>query len=570
MVKQKFINNKSKAIVVIVLVLLFLLMLNFVSQNFYKRYDLTAEKRYTLSPSTKVLLQGLEDYVYVKIYLEGEFPAGFKRLQRSTRELLDEFRAVSGARIEYEFIDPTAIKDIEDRKKAYDFLIESGIEPTNLQVKGADEVAQKIIFPGALVSYRGKAAPVQLLENQIGFGPEQVLNNSIELLEYKFANQIKKLIQRRNPKIGFSTGHGELGETELTDMIRTLQAQRYDIEIVNIKEQLSLVNKYDVLVVAQPKEAFPEIEKYKLDQFITHGGSVLWLIDAMNASLDSLRGKDTYFATARDLNLSDILFRYGVRLNNDLVQDMRCGKIPLVVGSVGGSPQTQLFPWYYKALISSENLHPISRNLDAVLFDFAGTIDTLKNPEVRKTILLNTSKYSKALMAPVRIHFSQVKLQPDPKAFPQSYLPVAVLLEGKFESVFKNRLAEQTMQMIDSMSELSFKEKSAFSKMIVVSDGDIIKSQVGARGNVFPLGFDVYTERTFANKAFILNCIEYLLDDNQLIETRNKEIRLRLLDPQKIKSEKTYWQLLNIVLPLLIVLIFASIYFFWRRRKYAL
>lgn len=563
------VNNKNKAILGLVAVLLFLGMLNFVAQNFYKRLDLTAEKRYTLSPSTKALLNGLEDYVYIKIYLEGDFPAGFKRLQRSTKELLDEFKAVSGKRIEYEFIDPTAIKDMEDRKKAYDFLVQSGIEPTNLQVKGGEGVAQKIIFPGALVSYRGKAAAVQLLENQIGFGPEQVLNNSIELLEYKFANQIKKLIQRRNPKIAFTQGHGEPGEAALSDMVKTLQAQRYDVEVVDVSQQLSLADKYNVLIVTQPTQRFEEVDKYKIDQFIMHGGSVLWLIDPMNVNLDSLRGKPAYFAKPRDLNLDDMLFRYGVRLNTDLVNDMRCGKIPLVVGSVGGAPQTQLFPWYYKPLVTSDNLHSISRNLDAVAFNFCSTIDTVKNKEVRKTILLNTSQYSKALMAPVRVHFSQVKLQPDPRAFPQSHLPLAVLLEGAFESVFKNRLAEQTMKVIDSLEEFSFKGKTDFGKMIVIGDGDIIQSQVNAQGNVYPLGFDIYTEQTFANKDFLLNCIEYLLDENQLIETRNKEIRLRLLDPQKTQTEKTYWQVLNLVLPLLIILIFGLIYFFWRKRKYA-
>lgn len=563
------VNNKNKAILGLVAVLLFLGMLNFVAQNFYKRLDLTAEKRYTLSPSTKALLNGLEDYVYIKIYLEGDFPAGFKRLQRSTKELLDEFKAVSGKRIEYEFIDPTAIKDMEDRKKAYDFLVQSGIEPTNLQVKGGEGVAQKIIFPGALVSYRGKAAAVQLLENQIGFGPEQVLNNSIELLEYKFANQIKKLIQRRNPKIAFTQGHGEPGEAALSDMVKTLQAQRYDVEVVDVSQQLSLADKYNVLIVTQPTQRFEEVDKYKIDQFIMHGGSVLWLIDPMNVNLDSLRGKPAYFAKPRDLNLDDMLFRYGVRLNTDLVNDMRCGKIPLVVGSVGGAPQTQLFPWYYKPLVTSDNLHSISRNLDAVAFNFCSTIDTVKNKEVRKTILLNTSQYSKALMAPVRVHFSQVKLQPDPRAFPQSHLPLAVLLEGAFESVFKNRLAEQTLKVIDSLEEFSFKGKTNFGKMIVIGDGDIIQSQVNAQGNVYPLGFDIYTEQTFANKDFLLNCIEYLLDENQLIETRNKEIRLRLLDPQKTQTEKTYWQVLNLVLPLLIILIFGLIYFFWRKRKYA-
>lgn len=568
MVNQIFTNRRNKAFAGLILVMLFLTMLNFVADRFYKRIDLTSEKRYTLSSSTKDLLRGLEDIVYIKVYLEGEFPAGFKRLQKGTQELLDEFSAYSGNKIEYEFIDPTAIKDIEERKKAYDFLVESGINPTNLQVKGDDQFSQKVIFPGALISYRGKAAPVQLLENQIGYGPEQVLNNSIELLEYKFANQIKKLTLRSLPKVGFTTGHGEASEETLTDMINTLQSQRYEVQIVDITKQLSIANEFNLLIVAQPIERFSEQDKYKIDQFIMHGGSVLWLLDAMDAHMDSLRNKKMYFSKPLDLNLDDQLFRYGVRLNKDLVQDMRCGKIPLVVGAVGDAPQTQMFPWYYKPLVFSENVHPISRNLDAVLFNFCSTIDTLKNEGVNKKILLTTSKYSKALMAPVRIHFSQVQQQPDPRAFTDSHLPVAVLLEGKFESVFKNRLAQQTQQMIDSLN-IPFKEEVDFGKMIVVGDGDIIKSQVGSRGNVYPLGFDVYTESTYANKDFLLNCIEYLLDENQLIETRNKDIRLRLLDPQKTKQQKTLWQLINLILPIVILIVFALIYFIIRKRKYA-
>ncbi|HXH19482.1 MAG TPA: gliding motility-associated ABC transporter substrate-binding protein GldG [Chitinophagales bacterium] len=561
---------KYQAIYRFAAAVVFIVLFNITAQQYYKRLDLTKERRYTLSNATKELLRNLDDVVYVRIYLEGEFPAGFKRLRNSARDLLDEFKYYSRRNIEYVFINPNA-GSVEDRKAVYKELTEKGLQPTNLRVKGDEELSQRIIFPGALFIYRGQELPVLLLENQIGLGPQEVLNNSAELLEYKFANAIKKLTQRTKPLILFSRGQGELQDRKIQDIVETLQELQYRVDTVNLTTEL-IPRQANVLIVAKPTRKFREQEKFKLDQFIMNGGSVLWLLDVMNAEMDSLRGKSVYLSLPRDLNLDDQLFKYGVRLNTDLVQDLQCNRIPLVVGMLGDQPQTELFPWYYFPLITPGTEHALVRNLDAIALQFAGTIDTVGKRDsqhiIHKIPLLRSSPHSKALLSPVRLHFSMLQEPPDVSAFNQKNLLLGVLLEGKFESVFKNRVAETFMQALDSINQ-PFRDESIFSKMIVVADGDVIRNDTSSTGAIYPLGYWRFTDQTFANKDFILNCIEYLADDTRLIETRNKEIRLRLLNNQKVKKEKTKWQLVNTGVPLLLVILFGLFYNWLRKKRYA-
>lgn len=550
--------------------LVIIVLFNLTAAHFYQRIDLTREKRYTLSKATKELLRNLDDVVYAKIYLEGDFPAGFKRLRNSARDLLDEFKAYSRKEVEYVFINPNA-GSAEDRKAVYKELTEKGLQPTNLRVKADDALSQRIIFPGALFIYRGQELPVQLLENRMGMAPQQVLNNSVELLEYKFANAIRMLIQRDKPHVLFTRGQGELTDKEIAGIVAALRELQYRVDTINLTRQL-IPRFADVLVVAKPAKKFREQEKFKIDQFIMEGGSVLWLIDAMDADMDSLRGKTVYLSQARDLNLDDQLFRYGLRLNDDLVQDLQCNRIPLVVGMMGDRPQTELFPWYYFPVVTPASEHAIVRNLDAIALQFAGTIDTVGKRDtlhlVRKIPLLRSSHYSKALLSPVRLHFSMLKEPPDPRSFQQKNLILGLLLEGRFESVFKNRVAPSLEQALDSIHR-PFRSESSFSKMIVIADGDVIRNDVSPAGAAYPLGYWRYTDQTFANNEFILNCIEYLADDTRLIETRNREVKLRLLDSQKVKEQKTTWQLLNTGAPLLAVIIFGLAYNFTRKRKYA-
>lgn len=572
MVKRKHnITNRRDAIITLVMVFTILALLNVVSRYYYFRLDLTSEKRYSISQPSKTLVKNLKDVVTVKVYLDGDLNAGFTRLKESTRNLLNELRAYGGKNIEYQFIDPMAIQNLDERKALMSDLIQRGLAPTNLTTKSKTESKQQLIFPGAIAIFGGREMPVQLLENQIGFSPQQILNNSEVLLEYKFANAIKKLTQYRSPRVAFIQGNGELTNLETAGIQNTLLGLQYEVKDFDLSSSYHIPDKFDVAIIAKPRIAFDEKDKCKIDQFIMHGGKVLWLLEGTNASLDSLKRSPTgQFVQGNDFNLDDMLFKYGVRVNTDVVQDINlCNPIPLIVGQMGNAPQTEMFPWYYFPLLVSDNNHPIARNLDPVASFFASTIDTVKNPGVSKTILLHTTDNAKAQLAPTRIHFGILQSKPNPAYYNQPKLPVAVLLEGEFESVYKNRLSPEFLAAGDTVENLKFLEKSKKSKMIVIGDGDIIRNEVRNDSSAYPLGYYMYTKQQFANSDFILNCIEYLIDDSGILETRNKEVKLRMLNTVKVEDEKLKWQLINIALPISLIVIIGIAFSFYRRKKYA-
>jgi len=568
---KSFLANRGEAVLQLSLLLVILVLVNVISRLYYYRLDLTAEKRYSISKPTQNLVKNLKDEVTVKVYLDGDLNAGFTRLKESTRNLLNELRAYGGANIEYQFIDPMAVKNLDERKALITDLINRGLAPTNLMTKSKTGNKQQLIFPGAIVTYQGREVPVQLLENQIGYSPEQILNNSEILLEYRFANAIQKLIEYRAPSLAFIQGNGELSRMETADLRQTLTGLHYEVDDVDMARTYHIPARYQLIIIAKPETAFDERDKYKIDQFIMRGGKVLWLVDGTNASMDSLRlSPSGQFAIANDLNLEDMLFKYGVRVNTDVIQDITlCNQIPLVVGQMGGAPQTEMFPWYYFPLLVSDNNHAIVKNLDPVASFFASSIDTIKNPGIRKTILLHTSDNSKAQLAPTRIHFGILQSKPNPDYYKQPHLPVAVLLEGEFESVFKNRLSPQFLAASDTVKNLKYLEQSPKSKMIVISDGDIIRNEVRNDSSVYPLGYYMYTKQQFANKDFILNCIEYLVDTNGILETRNKDVKLRMLNPTRVEEERLYWQIVNVAVPIGLIVVFGIAFNYYRRRKYA-
>ena len=563
--------TKQEVITSLVLSLAVLVLLNVVASFFYLRFDLTSEKRYSLSTSTKALVKGLKDEVVVKVYLAGDLPAGFVRLKESAKDILNEMRAVNRSAIHFEFYDPLEGKTEAEKKDVIDELRKQGLTATNLTTQGKDANTQRIIVPGAIVTYAGQSFPVQLLENQAGFSPEEILNNSVIQLEYKFTNAIKKLSQYRQPRVAFLQGNGELNRLDLADILNTLIAQRYQVQELNLDSTFAIPSRFDALVIAKPRVAFDEKQKYKIDQYIMRGGNVLWLLDVTTADMDSLKENLTgQFVVDRDLNLEDQLFKYGVRINGDLVQDINlCGAIPLVIGNLGNSPQTQLFPWFYAPYLISNNNHAINRNLDPVAAQFASTIDTIKNIGIRKTILLNTTDNSKAVRTPARVNFGIVADRPDPRYFNQKNLPVAVLLEGNFQSVFRNRLAPEFLAVNDSLEDLKFLAEGKQAKQIVIADGDIIRNEKRNDNSAYPLGYQPFTRQTLANKDFMLNSIEYLADNAGLLETRNKEVKLRLLDSTKVNEYKTKLQLLNVVLPMLITALAGLVFTYWRRKRYA-
>lgn len=562
--------NRSDALLRLGLVLVILVLANVASRYAYFRWDLTAEKRYSISPSTKKMVEGLPDVVIVRVYLGGELNAGFTRLKESARNMLKEFQAYGGGNIEFEFIDPMTIP--EDERKAFiTDLMQRGLSPTNLTTKSKTDTKQQLIFPGAIVTFGGREFAVNLLENQMGFSPQQVLNNSVILLEYKFANAIQKLTQYRPPQVAFIRGYGELNELETADMRQTLTNLQYEVKDFDLTANYFIPDRFNVIIVAKPRYAFEEREKYKIDQYIMHGGKVLWLVDGTNASMDSLRFNPTgQFVSGIDYNLDDMLFKYGARINNDLVQDVNLNNaIPLIVGKMGNAPQTEMFPWYYFPLLVSDNTHAISRNLDPVASFFPSSVDTVNNPGVKKTILLHTTENAKAQLTPSRVHFGILQSKPNPAYFNQPNIPVAVLLEGEFESVYKNRVSPEYLAASDTVEKLKFADHSTPTRMIVIADGDIMRSEVRSDSTSYPLGYYVYSRQQFANKDFLLNCIEYLIDDNGILETRNKEVKLRMLNTVKVEDEKLQWQLLNIALPIGLVILFGLGFGFYRRRKYA-
>jgi len=547
-----------------------LVFVNIVANSFYTHLDLTEEKRFTLTKPTKALLNDLKDRVYVRILLDGDFPAGFKRLQTATREVLDDFRAVSGY-VDYQFENPSrgSVEEVNERRKA---LADDGIIPFNLRVADMGETSQQLIYPVAIFHYGSRKTVVKLLENNSPtLTPDEVINNSVSLLEYKFANAIKKLRSPKRPVILFTRDHGELNELQTADLERSLQ-QFYDTDRISLDSVVQLpASECALLIIAKPIRAFSEKDKFKIDQYVMDGGRVLWLLDQLNASLDSLGRSGKFVATPYDLKLDDLLFKYGVRLNADVVVDMQCTKIPLQIGQVGNEPQYQLFDWYYHIAAQPESRHPVVKNLDRVEFRFASTMDTLRTKTpIQKSVLLRSSKYSRMQFNPVELSFEILKFDPDPAKFDKGPQNLAVLLEGKFPSAFENRVSQE---MLSGMKKLGmeFKSSSAPTRMIVVSDGDIAANFVRdpVKKLTLPLGFNRFENTTYANKDFILNSVEYLIEPNGVIEARAKEVKLRLLDSVRAKNEQGFWRGLNLALPLLFLAAFGWLFNWLRKRKYA-
>lgn len=557
-------------------VLAILILINLIASYIYHRFDMTTEKRYSLSSSTKKLLSKLKSGAFIKVYLEGELPSGFLRLRNSTEDLLKEMESQSGGRIKYEFINPVKHATTEEEKyKIYQELTAKGLQGTNLKVQSDESYKEQVIFPSLLVTIDGKSFPVNILEHQLGYSAEEKLNHSIISLEYKIANGFKKLTETREYTIAIMQGHDEYIPSQLFDVARTLEESKYNIIAVDVSSKVKskagdslgtwIPPKTDLLIIARPMKAFSEVEKYRIDQFVMNGGRILWAIDGVDARTEYLKNENNMFTgQGIELNLEDLLFTYGVRINKNLVQDaQQSAPIPLIDNS---SKEPMLFPWIFTPLLTPSNDNAIGKNLDPILSQYASSIDTIQN-NIRKSVILSTSQYGRALPDPVRVHLSAIKEKIDFKYFKQPYLPVGVLLEGKFNSLFKNRLNNEFVKQASELG-IAPKEISTENRMIVLSDADIIRNEVSPKGETFPMGYEVYSEQTFANKDFILNCIEYLLDENNLLAARNKEIKVRLLDVKKIKQESTKWQLINLVIPFILISLFAILYRYVRKRKW--
>jgi ABC-2 type transport system permease protein len=547
-----------------------LILLNVVASLWYGHLDLTEEKRFTLTKPTRELLKKVDDPVVVRVLLEGEFPAGFKRLKNATRELLEDFRSINGM-LEYTFEDPNegTVDEINERRKN---LANQGLKPVNLRVKDKEGSSEKLIYPYALVSYKNKTIPINLLESEVpGVSSEVILNNSISLLEYKFSNAIQKAArQYKLPAILFTQGHGELEPLQTKDIEVTLMPF-YNTGRVNLDSVFSLnPAEVAVLIVAKPRAEFSERDKFIMDQYVMKGGKMLWLIDRLNVNLDSLLGKKQFVPIDYQLNIEDLLFKYGVRIQPNLVLDLQCSRIPQVIGQQGNNPQIELFNYYYHPVIVPRINHPIVKSLEGINLLYPSSIDTLPTGDkLKKTILLASSEYSRVQFSPVRLDFEILKYEPQPEKFDKPYQPVAVLVEGAFPSMYKNRVTPDMLEGLKQLGE-TFRTESNPTKMIVVSDGDIAKNLIDPERKAYqPLGFNPYERYKFANKDFLVNAIEYLVDENGVIEARGKEVKLRLLNTVNAQEQKVLWQVVNILAPLLALIAFGLIFNILRKRKYA-
>lgn len=566
-------TNRQKSLRAIALLGGALVVFNILLQfsPYRPQIDLTGDKRFSLTTPTKQMLKGLSEDCTIEVYLEGDFPAGFQRLQTALKDLLADMRGQS-SHLHYSFINPNAGSTDEVNTMRLN-LKKDGIMPVNLTVKGSDKTEERLIFPFAKVFYKGRPTVVSLLESQAaGTSQEVILNNSVSLLEYKIANAISKLTAKQSPIIAFIKGHGELEEIETADLEKSLREYYSTVHLV-LDSVVQLKPKISCVVVARPRGELSDRDKFKLDQYLMQGGKVVWCIDRIAASTDSLMGHKEFLPLDYNLGIDYMLFKYGVRVNPNILLDMRCSRIPLAVGMVAGEPQFDLKPWYYHVLSFPQNtpsVHPIVKNLDGIQLYYPATIDTVatKTP-VKKTPLLFSSEFSKVQFLPVRINFDMVRAQPNPADFPKRNLPLAYLLEGSFQSFFENRVTPEMQAGLQQMGT-PFRNSSVPTKMVVIADGDILRNDANLQqGSYKPLGMNSYEKYKFANKDFMMNVIEYLLDNNGVMEARGKEVKLRLMNRAKARDQKLFWQAVNILLPLLLLAAFGFGFAYWRKRKYA-
>ncbi len=560
-------KSRKRAGISLGLLLVVLVLLNILASYFHFRIDLTSEKRYTLTKSTKEFLDHIDDDVYVTVYLKGDYPAGFKKLEESTRMTLQDFREQVGRNFRYQFINPIeGITDPTAREEVYKQLAEKGIYPTELKVKSDEQENQSIIFPRALVQYKGGEVPINLLEERVGQSSQQQLNASESLLEYKFAKALSILNKPDQERIALIAGQEESIDWESYQAL-TILGKMYALDTVVLEEKLEISSAYDAAIILNPKKAFTEKQKFIIDQYVMHGGKVLWLVEKMRIRMEDLQKAEATMSLAEDLNLDDLLFKYGVRINADYVQDMSCNPIPVIIGESQGVPQTDLKPWIFYPVLMSDSKHPISHNLDAVACQFASSIDTIEN-NIEKNVLLHSSAYSRTTPAPVRVSLSMLRAELDEKLFDNPNRPIAVLLEGEFESLYKNRLSADFIKDYTAGLGKKYKDLSPQTKMIVISDADIMLNTVSQKNGPMPWGYYQFTQQHFANPQFILNCVDYLVDQDNILAARSKDITLRVLDLKKSKNQKLKWQIINIVVPIILVLIGGAFYRFFRRRKY--
>lgn len=557
-------ENKSKALKQLGIVFLAIIVINLISNFFFKRFDLTQDKRYTLSETTLNIIESVDSPLYIEVYLEGNFPPEFKRLQNETKQLLEEFTAYN-SNIIFNFKNP--IEKEETRVEKMKEFYAKGMQPLSITVEDKGKQSQEVVFPWAQATYGDKFTKVALLKNLMGASTEQKVISSVQHLEFGFAEAINKISKEKQKKIAVIKGNGELIEPFMADFLRTVKESYYigpftlDSVAKQPTQTLEALKKYDLAVIAKPTEAFTEEEKQVLDQFIMNGGKTLWLVDVVSADMDSLYNETgTILAAQRELNLTDMFFKYGIRINPLLVKDEYATPIKLATGNQGSETQMQEYTWKFAPFIYPTSTNPIVKNMEGIKFEFASPIEILKN-DIKKTVLLSSSEYSKTVGTPSPISLDMVTEETTPEEYEgKGLLPVAVLMEGKFKSMYQNRVLP--------FKDNSFQATGKDNKMIVISDGDVIKNQID-KGVPLELGFDKWTNQLYGNKEFLMNCVNYLLDDNGLINIRSKDVDLPLLNKEEVYKNYSMAQMITVGLPIVILAIFGFLFTFLRKRKYS-
>lgn len=541
-----------------VLLVVVLAGINWLASSFFFRWDLTEDKRYSISDATKQLLGSLEKDVIVNVYLSGDFPAGFERLESATRETLDEFKTYANGHLTVNYSDPSDATSEEQRQKQYMSLIDRGLNPTNVFANEDGKRTEKIIFPGAIVQADTLSVPVQLLKGNKASSPEDQLNQSYEGVEFELASAIRVLANPERKKVGFVVSHTKISPARLSDLIATIQ-QSYDVFL-----DMNNPDSYeglDALIVMKPDSAFSDDEKYKLDQYVVGGGKALFFVDGARVDSVSLDGN---YAQPLDLNLGDLFFKWGIRLNTNLVKDLNCAQILLNVGNVGDNPEIRPMPWRFFPLLNNFGTHTVTRNLNAVYTRFLSSIDTVGGANgIAKTPLLMTSPYTQLVNAPALVGYNEARKDPQPSEYRSGIKLAGVLLEGSFTSLFQNRILPG-----DPRAE-KFRESGSAGKVIICSDGDLIVNDYDYKRNApLPLGYDRVTKQTFGNKDFVLHALDYMTDANGLINARGKQIAIRALDKIQIQENRKFWQALNLLLPVVLIGLFGAARYYLRIRKF--
>ncbi len=528
-------------------------------RSIYFRIDLTEDNRYSLHNETKRILSELEEELYVEVYLDGDLPTGFKQLKRAIRELLEECKVRARHHLRYQFIDLDKVPT-DQKKKVLQKLADKGIQPTNLRMQEKSQHKEKIIFPAAWLTYKDQEGGILVLKGSRMVSPAQMINQSMESLEYELVNAIEKLVHNQRQRVALIRGHGEPDLRQLSGLIDALR-EHYEVHITDFSAQ-SVLTTYDAIFITKPQKPFSEIEKYLLDQYIMQGGKVLFFLDRVRINMDHLH-QQAALAFPLDIGLDDQLFKYGVRINPDLVQDLHAGVYPVVVGNLGNQPQINMLPWHFFPILTCFAEHLVNKNIDALYPQFVSSIDLIQTPDITHTPLVFTSQYTRRLGAPVHVDLEALRKPPQTAQYQCGHIPLAFLLEGSFTSLYKNRFLPEELDTV------AFLSASQSTKLLVVSSGSLVLNDIDLRQKCsLPWGYDPFLQQHFANKEFVLNTLAYMLHEDGLIRLKNKTLQIRLLDQVKLTQERLWWQLVNLSLPLLFLGLIGIAWNYLYRRAY--